>query len=70
MIHKYVDTFLIKDYVNNLINRKNDHKIGWVVPKASPYKCVMASTRIRVYDIVNYINTHSTGICSCLYRKI
>lgn len=69
MIYKYVDTFLIKDFVKDLITRDNEHKIGWVVPKASPYKNVMASTRIRVYDVINFINTHSSGLCSSLYRK-
>ena len=69
MIYKCVDTFLIKDFVKDLITRDNEHKIGWVVPYASTYKNVMASTRIRVYDVINYINTHSSGFCSCLYRK-
>ena len=69
MIYKYVDAFLIKDFVKDLITRDSEHKIGWVVPIVSPYKNVMASTRIRVYDIINFINTHSSGFCSCLYRK-
>jgi hypothetical protein len=69
MINKYVDLFLIRDFFQDLISREGNYKIGWVVPRASPYKRVMASTRIRVYDIINFINSYSTDLCSSLYRK-
>jgi hypothetical protein len=69
MINKYVDLFLIRDFFQALISREGNYKIGWVVPRASPYKRVMASTRIRVYDIINFINSYSTDLCSSLYRK-
>lgn len=30
-------------------------KIGWVVPRALPYSIVMASTRLRAYDVIGYL---------------
>ena len=35
------------------IRPKNKVKIGFVIPKLEPYSSVMASTRIRVYDVIN-----------------
>ena len=41
-------------------------KIGWVVPQVMPYSIVMASTRLRVYDIIRHLKAR--GIKTGLYN--
>ncbi|MBN2483470.1 MAG: hypothetical protein JXD21_04640 [Candidatus Omnitrophica bacterium] len=40
--------------------------IGWVVPKLLPYPMVMASTRLRVYDVIRYLREN--GLATESYR--
>lgn len=69
MINRFIDGFLLKDFISNVFYKKNKYKVGWIVPYNRPYNRVIASTRIRAYDIINFINTSSTGFISSLYRK-
>ncbi len=45
-------------------------RIGWVVPRRLPYNKVMASTRLRVYDVIEHLRQKnlSTGFYSRLRR--
>lgn len=47
-----------------------DYSVGWVIAEKWPYKNVMASTRIRCFDIINYLkkNGVKTGIYSSLKK--
>ena len=50
----------------NLINIfKRGAKVGWVIPNLRPYSKVMASTRMRCYDVIEYLNNN--GILSEIY---
>ncbi len=69
MINRFIDGFLLKDFISNIFYKKNKYKIGWIVPYIRPYNRVIASTRIRAYDIINFINSCSTDLCSSLFRK-
>lgn len=69
MINNYIDSFLRKDFFSNFGYKKKGYRIGWVVPVIRSYKSVMASTRIRVYDIINILNSETTGLNSSLYRN-
>ena len=40
---------------NNVLHSITKLKIGWIVPQVKPYYRVMASTRLRVYDIIKYL---------------
>lgn len=46
------------------MDQENRMRIGWVVPRLLPYSRVMASTRIRVYDVIKSLKKESikTGI--------
>ncbi len=63
-----LDRFLIGDFINSLkFRRKNVLKIGWVVPGVKTYNSAMASTRIRCYDVIIYLN--NSGFYSGLYKS-
>ena len=48
---------LIKHKINDLLKVGfNKIKIGFLVPNPGPYATVMASTRLRAYDIIDYLN--------------
>ena len=53
-------TYLLQIIKNNISNFPkegvNKINISFLVPKAGPYATVMASTRLRSYDIINYLN--------------
>lgn len=51
----WIDTFLLQDFLHRLDSKKT--KVGFCisgVPK--PYNKAMASTRLRVYDIIKHLN--------------
>jgi len=60
-----MDTFLFLDYIKGIRNKKK--RIGFIVPNVNKYKDVMASTRIRCYDIIKYLNKEK--IFAELYKK-
>lgn len=45
----------------------NKYSIGWVIAEKWPYRSVMASTRIRCFDIIKYLK--SNGIKTGLYNS-
>lgn len=48
---------IIKNKISNFTKEgENKIKIGFLVPIPGPYATVMASTRLRAYDIINYLN--------------
>jgi len=50
---------------NQYLNKLTTLKIGWVIPQVLSYSKVMASTRLRVYDVIRYLK--SINIKSGLY---
>ena len=61
-----VDKFLIKDFLNSFRPGCRGCFVGWIVPHAGAYDTVMASTRIRCYDIIEYLNRF--GVRGGLYK--
>lgn len=54
----WIDLFLIRDFFHRLDNKKI--KVGFAIEGApQPYNKVMASTRLRAYDIIKYLNQTS-----------
>ena len=60
-----IDSFLIFDFLKRYSNEKN--RIGFIVPSVDTYNKVMASTRIRCYDVIKYLNQRK--IFSELYKE-
>jgi len=60
-----MDSFLIFDYLKSYSNEKN--RIGFVVPNVNTYNRVMASTRIRCYDVIKYLDKRK--IFAELYKE-
>ena len=59
---------IIKDTIKALRNfRLNKIKIGFLTLELGPYEKVQASTRLRVHDIINYLNRTNT-FCAELYK--
>ena len=62
----WIDTFLLQDFLHRLDSKKT--KVGFCIsgiPK--PYNKAMASTRLRVYDIIRYLN-QTTEFSAELYK--
>ena len=51
-----------------MILLSNRDKIGWVIPLRLPYATVMASTRLRVYDVMRYLRQE--GIRTEFYNPL
>lgn len=60
-----LDVFLISDHIKKYRNEKN--RIGFVVPNIDTYNRVMASTRIRCYDVIKYLDKRK--IFAELYKE-
>lgn len=60
-----LDTFLIFDHLKKYFSPKK--RIGFIVPSIDTYNRVMASTRIRCYDVIKYLNKRK--IFSELYKE-
>ena len=61
------DTFLLRDFFHRLDSKKI--KVGFCISSIpKPYNKVMASTRLRVYDIVKHLN-QTTGFSAELYKN-
>ena len=65
IMNRKIDSFLLSDYLKSY--RNTTKRVGFVVPKIDTYDKVMSSTRIRCYDIINYLN--KKDILSELYKE-
>jgi len=53
--------YITKDEINSLSKvALGKIRIGFLVPRLGPYERVMASTRLRAYDIIHYLNKTET----------
>ena len=55
---------IMKLFKGNSSGLKFKGRVGWVIPQKGSYATVMASTRIRVYDVIKYMGAkgYSTGL--------